>query len=170
MLATEQAVFQVPAGEGETILVMTDLCTIKARQPAGPGAFALSEVTTPPGGGPPGLHRHPDQETFYVLEGRYRFDTMQGGQRVSLEAGRGAVIHIPSRVWHNYQNIGTEPGKQLVLLQPGDLIEFFRELGLAVTDRNNLPRPAGPPDLARLMAITEKHHVEMLSKPGTKGD
>ncbi len=165
MLVMAQAMSQIGRDEGESILVMTDLVTVKLRSQEGPGAFVLTEVSSPPQGGPPGLHRHPDQETFYVLEGMFRFDTLQGGQPTSVEARAGTVIHIPSMAWHNYKNVGQAPGKLLVILQPGEMIDFFRELGVPVTDRTNLPRPSGPPDMQRVMAITAKHHVEMMRPP-----
>ena len=166
MIDTPEALRHVPAGEGETLQVMLDQSTLKVRRREPGSAFALSEVATPPQGGPPGLHRHPDQETFYVLEGRYRFDTLHDGQPRSLEAGPGDVVHIPSLVWHNYKNIGATPGKQIVILQPGDLIDFFLELGVPVSDKANPPRPSGPPDMARIAAIMRKHHVEMMDRAG----
>ena len=112
---------------------------------------------------------HLDEETFFVREGVYRFDTLGQGERHSLEATSGAVVHVPSLAWHNYKNVGQTPGKLVVLVQPGDLIDFFRELGIPVTDRTNLPRLAGPPDLARVAAITKKHHVEMMGTSESNG-
>ena len=163
MEVSDAAVTYIPTGEGDSILVMTDLVTVKVRSKVDGAAFAFSEVSTPPLGGPPALHRHPDQETFYVLEGMFRFDTIQDDRPSSVEATSGAVIHIPGMVWHNYKNIGKTPGKLLVLLQPGGMIEFFKELGVAVGDQANPPRPSGPPDMARAMAIMQKHHVEILA-------
>ncbi len=162
MPVTDKEMTFVSSGEGEAILVMTDLVTVKARSENVDGAFVLAEVSSPPQGGPPMLHRHPDEETFYVLEGIFRFETMQDNQVQSVEATAGSVLHIPSMVWHNYKNIGSVPGKLIAVMKPGDMIDFFRELGIPVTDTSNLPRPSGPPDMQRVMAITRKHHVEML--------
>jgi len=162
MPTTEQAMFHILNGVGESILVVSDLVTVKIRGQNSGGAFVLTEVSTPPQGGPPGLHRHSDQETFYVLESVYRFDTQQGDRPSSLEATCGSVIHIPSMVWHNYKNIGQVPGKLMVVLQPGNMLDFFRELGVVVSDKTNLPRPSGPPDMQRVMAIMKKHHVEIM--------
>jgi len=161
----DQGLSHIPASEGESILVMTDLVTVKVPSQATGGIFVLTEVITQPQGGPPMLHRHPDQETFYVLEGRFRFDMLQADQPSSIEAVPGSVIHIPSMTWHNYQNIDTTSGKLLVVMQPGDMLDFFRELGIAVTDRTSLPQPSGPPDMQRIMAITKKHQVEMRMPP-----
>lgn len=168
MSTTRNALSLVAASEGENILVITDLLTVKVQSEDTKGMYAVTEVSTPPQGGPPGLHRHPSQETFYILEGTVRFDTMQDGQPHSLEVTPGSVVHIPSMTWHNYKNIGATPSKMLAILQPGDMLDFFRELGIPVTDKTNLPRPSGPPDMQRVKAITQKHHVEMMGPPPQK--
>jgi quercetin dioxygenase-like cupin family protein len=165
MSVTDQRISYLSGHEGETILVMTDFVTIKFRGEDGDGIFVLAEVVSPPQGGPPMLHRHKDEETFYVLDGLFRFDTLQENHLDSITTTPGSVIHIPSMVWHNYKNIGATPGKLLVVLQPGDMVDFFRELGVAVMDKTNFPRPAGPPDMQRVMAITKKYHVEMMEPP-----
>ena len=128
-MATDDSLAYVAPGEGEAILVMADLVTVKVRNDKGDNPFALTEVSTPPQGGPPSLHRHLDAETFYVIEGRFRFDTMQGDQPSSVEGGPGTVVHIPSMVWHNYKNVGETSGRMAALLQPGDMIDFFPRVG-----------------------------------------
>lgn len=165
MPTAEQAMLHLPTGVGESILVMSDLVTVKIRGQDSGGAFVVTEVSTPPQSGPPGLHRHPDQETFYVLEGTYRFDTLQGERRSSFEATRGSVVHIPSMVWHNYKNIGQVPGKVLVVLQPGNMLDFFRDLGIVVSDTSSIPQPAAPPNIQRVTAIVRKHSVEIWKGP-----
>ena len=164
-MSNNEALTCIAPGDGESILVMTDLVTVKVRGQNSGERFALTEVLTPPRGGPPLLHRHRDAETFYILEGSFRFDTLQDGQIMSIEAAPGSVVHIPSLVWHNYKNITATHSKMMVVLQPGEMIDFFRELGVPATGETNTPRPSGPPDMHRVMEIQEKHHVESLNLP-----
>jgi mannose-6-phosphate isomerase-like protein (cupin superfamily) len=161
---TSNTLTHIAPGLGESIQVMTDRVTVRLQGESSYGPFALVEVSTPPQGGPPALHRHADQEVFRVLQGTFRFDTIADGQPASVEATAGSVVLIPSMVWHNYRNIGDTPGTLLVVLQPGDMISFFRELGTPAAGAGSTPRPPGPPDRSRVVAIAEKHHVELMER------
>lgn len=164
-MANHDALTCLAPGDGELILVMTELVTVKVRGENSGGRFVLTEVSTPPQGGPPMMHRHFDEETFYIFEGFYRFDTLQDDQIMSIEAVTGSVVHIPSLVWHNYKNTGAVLGKMMVVLQPGDMINFFRELGVTAKVETNTPPKLEPPDMLRILEIQKKHHVESLNIP-----
>ena len=66
------------------------------------GALDVGELLVAPGVGPPEHIHHANDETFYVLDGTFRF-TVAGQQHV---AEAGAFIFIPRGVPHAWQNIG----------------------------------------------------------------
>lgn len=54
-----------------------------------------------PGTGP-GLHKHPYEETFIILEGRGRYTVGLD----EVEAGEGEIIVVPPETPHKFVNIG----------------------------------------------------------------
>jgi quercetin dioxygenase-like cupin family protein len=77
------------AGEGAQVRLITDLVTTKALAADTGGAYSLFEVLTPPAGGcPPHTQRYED-ETVYVLAGRYGF--LLGEE--TLEMGPGEYVY-----------------------------------------------------------------------------
>lgn len=152
----------IPAGEGTTLLVITDLVTFKLRNVDTRGAFFLAEVLVQPRGGVP-LHRHPAQETFYIIEGEFDFSTMQDGQTSTIHATTGAVLTVPSGIGHGYVNVGAAPGRMLFLLSPaGKSEQFFEEIGTPVQDPSSPPSSPAFPDRERLVAAMRRFQVEMI--------
>jgi quercetin dioxygenase-like cupin family protein len=151
--ATVQPRYQWPNG-GKQMRFMTDLVTIKAAAAETGGVYSLFEMETPPAGGcPPHTQRY-DDETFYVLEGRYTF--VLGDEEVEL--GAGGYVFVPRGTPHGFTNAGAAPARMLVLITPGGIQEtFFDEVG-ELTDRS-----AGEPDLARVLAVAPKYGVEFAS-------
>ncbi|UYQ93189.1 cupin domain-containing protein [Chitinophaga horti] len=76
-------------------------------------------------GGPP-LHLHPHQdETFYIVEGRYLFQV--GEEQFTLQAGD--TIFLPRNVPHTFAQL-TDQGKMFFFFQPsGKMEDFFRAIG-----------------------------------------
>ena len=69
-------------------------------------------------------------------------------------ATRGGTVH-------RYENVGTKPGKVLVILTPAGFEKFFAEIGKPVA---SLTGPTGPPELesiAHLLAIAPKYGLEV---------
>jgi hypothetical protein len=54
------------------------------------------------------LHRHYDEEGFFILEGRYRFQ--RGDQQ--LELGPGDFVHVPRPTPHPFEAL--EPSRALI--------------------------------------------------------
>ncbi|HEX8530654.1 MAG TPA: cupin domain-containing protein [Cytophagales bacterium] len=145
------------AGAGVHLLFGTDVVTIKATSHDTSGRMLVLEVTVPPGGGPPVLHRHAYTETFYFLAGTFRVSTAGDDYRLrTFEAEAGDTVTVPSRVWHNFRNTGTTPGRFLVVHSPADMEPLLQELGVPVADPLHPPRPAGPPSAAEMQLLLER--------------
>jgi quercetin dioxygenase-like cupin family protein len=150
---------------GVTYLVLNDLVTIKVPGRETDRAYTVYEVTVPPGGGPPGIHQHPPQETFYILEGEFEFAGITNSALERQVATTGAVVHIPSGAAHGFKNVGAATGRLLAIASPAGHEEFAAELGLRVTDRNHLPQLVNPLDMAYIRAIVAKYGIERVRLP-----
>jgi mannose-6-phosphate isomerase-like protein (cupin superfamily) len=121
-------------GDGEALWFVGQRITYKVRGKA--GEATIFELVVGPHGGAP-LHRHRTQdETHYILEGRYRFQC--AGDTVLAEPG--AVVHVPKGVPHGFTNLGSEPGTILCIeTHPGPLEAFFDDVGEPVADGDSSP-------------------------------
>jgi mannose-6-phosphate isomerase-like protein (cupin superfamily) len=141
-------------GDGPLIQVNGDEVTIKISSRDTGGAFTVFEGRTRPLHGPP-LHLHRDQdESWYILEGQYRFEV--DGQEIY--AGAGSTVFAPRGSRHTFQNIGSIPGRMVTTVVPGGLDNFFEELA-AASARGTIP------DLAKMLPIFEKYKLELLGPP-----
>lgn len=155
----EQTVTHSPDGEGKTIwMVGTDLMTFKATGEDTGGAFALFDSLVLPGGGPPPhIHRR-EAESFYVLEGEFEF---LAGNRW-IKAAPGSFVHVPIGSLHTLKNAGDSVGRLLTLVVPAGLDRFFEEAGEPGTDTSS---PPGPPDVEKLLKISERYGIEFPPPP-----
>jgi quercetin dioxygenase-like cupin family protein len=80
-------------------------------------------VHASPGGGP-GLHHHPYEETFFVLEGSVTFTA--GDE--TIEAGTGQIVVVPADTAHGFVNSGDDV-LRMVTIHPSDHViqEFLEE-------------------------------------------
>ena len=139
------------SGEGRSIWVAGDRYTIKASGEDTGGAFALIEERVPPGGGPPPHVHHREDEAFYVLEGQVRFVGADG----SRVLGPGGVAFLPRGVPHGFRVEGEAPARILLIATPAGFASFVDGLCEPAP-------PAGPPDMAALMAAAARHDLEIL--------
>lgn len=141
-------------GEGKRLTVMTDAITVKAATSETGGAFALYEAETPPSGGcPPHVQRY-DDESIFVIEGRY--SVLIGERQVDL--GPGGYAFIPRGTVHAFANPGPEPARMLVVVSPGGIHEqFVDEVG------DHADRAAWEPDMAKVLSVAPKYGVEFES-------
>ncbi len=139
------------------LLFGTDVVTVKATSHDTSGRMLVLEVTVPPGGGPPLLHRHAYTETFYFLSGTFRVSTAGDDYRLrTFQAETGDTVTVPSRVWHNFRNTGPTPGRFLVVHSPADMEPLLQELGIPVADPLHPPLPTGPPSEAQMQQLLER--------------
>jgi mannose-6-phosphate isomerase-like protein (cupin superfamily) len=141
-----QTIHVAQAGQGEHLLVGTDVVTIKASGQETSDRMLIIEVLVPPGGGPPALHRHAYAEVFYILEGDFEISTADADNQLStVKSKPGDTLAIPSLIWHNFKNVGTTPGKFLAVHSPAGMEAFAREVGTPIEDPLLPPQPTEPP-------------------------
>lgn len=158
-----------PAGQGEHLLVISDVVTIKVAGDQTDGQLVVVEVMTPPGGGPPILHRHRQAESFSILDGEFEVTIADQERRTqTFYLTAGDTCAIPPMVWHTYKNVGTAPGRFIAAMSPSGLELFFRELGLPLAEPRLPPPAAEPPSeeqRRQLMAIITKHMEVLVPEP-----
>lgn len=120
----------------EQLIVLTDLITVWSDATDTHGKYAVFEERVPPLAGPP-PHHHPDEEIFYIIEGEFEF--MLNDFSNTFKAMPGSVVHVPSNALHTFKNMGSAEGLMVVLLSPGNLINYFREIGTRVKQGAPIP-------------------------------
>lgn len=142
--------------QGESPILVPQIgLTLRVRVPPQSTGNVLTciETVNAPGFGPP-LHRHPETEIFYVLEGRYLFEV--GGNRFIAEVGD--VITAPGGIAHAFVNITERPARQFIQILPGmDATAFFIGLGEVMR--------YGKPDIDALNAFGQRWQVEFVGPP-----
>jgi len=120
------------------------------------GAFLLTEIDIPPGGGPP-LHRHTrEDELFIVLEGELAFRV---GEQ-TLHAKAGAVVFGPRGLPHTFKNCTGQRVRAMVFVTSPVSEGFFRSFG------EPLPGTTAPPPddviIERIMKLAPEYGIEIL--------
>ena len=135
------------------------------------GRFALWEGVLPLGAAPP-LHSHPQDETFYVLEGEITAWLVEpelandeadppawvksGGRR----CGPGAVVFAPGGAPHTFR-VESDTARMLFLSTPAGIEEYVRALGEPARWPWLQPPPDGPRVPAERVAAVE-HDLRMV--------
>ena len=107
---------------------------------ASDGRFALIEFLFPRHASPP-LHTHPQDESYFVLDGRL---TLQAAdERFELATGGAAVV--PMEVAHTFR-VESETARVLVLSTPAGLERMIRDGSVPATAASlppsDTPRPS----------------------------
>lgn len=126
--------------------------------------YSLMEFMVPVNVSPP-VHTHPQDETFFMLEGSM---TVHLGEERFL-AEPGATVHIPAGVKHTWRS-DTETVRWLVLSIPAGIDRLFRDLSVPATAATLPPpdAPVLPPDeIERVMAA---HHHDNFGPPIEPGE
>jgi mannose-6-phosphate isomerase-like protein (cupin superfamily) len=162
-MQTHEKQIQVLRSSQETLYqALSDQFRIKASSEDTDEAYTMLEVIVPPGGGPPGLHTHPQQETFYILEGTFAIDTLHNGKPGSVVVNAGDSVHVPGMAPHNYRNIGNITGRFLSVQAPGGFDRFVLELSIPVTDPANPPPLSELPSMPQIIEICMRHNVNFV--------
>ena len=122
------------------------------------GAFFLSEISVPPGGGPPPHVHSREDESFHILEGTL---TIQVGKD-TITASPGDLAFLPRGIVHSFKNTGDATAKALVLITPAGLENYFAEVFDPDEDRSSAPPPPSKAMLARAMSAAPRYGLELL--------
>jgi len=151
------------AGDGERLWFLGTLATIRVPGEAVDGRFAVIEFLFPRAASPP-LHTHPQDESFFVLDGH--LTVRSGEEHFKLSTGDLAVV--PLGTPHTFR-IDSETARMLVLSTPAGIERFVREASTPAEAVSlppaNTPRPA--PD--ELEQIAARHGQTFLGPPLVAG-
>jgi len=103
---------------------------------------------------PPHTHTQED-ESFYVIKGE--IDYTVGGRVFNVNPGNW--IFLPRNIQHSFKVI-TETAEVLMHLSPGGFEKYFIEMSEPAGEMAIPPRPQGPPDIDRLVAIASKYGIQ----------
>ncbi len=137
MTAEPQAV----SGHVESLWFLGTIARIKLSGEQTDGRFALWDGELPRGASPP-LHSHPQDETFYVLDGEV---TVWLGDDEPKLCRQGAVAFAPAGVPHSFR-IESDTARLLFLSTPAGIEEYV----LALAEPAQWPWLQPPPDSPRV--------------------
>lgn len=134
----------------------TDDVVVHATSAETGGTLFAVEVTMPPGGGPPVMHRHDPGEVYLVLEGEFTFYTQDdAGSARRRTAGTGEVVALPGGTPHTIRNESACPARAFVVHAPGGPMEGFM---YAVAEQSQHQ----PPTMDQVLAIASLNGITLL--------
>jgi quercetin dioxygenase-like cupin family protein len=109
--------------------------------------FAVAYARAPKGCGA-ALHRHPTEEVFVTLKGRWEIYWLEGDSERSVILGPGDIVNVPIGIYRGFRNASDDPDATLIAIiggpDPGkvdwhpSVIDEARKTGLSVDDDGNL--------------------------------
>lgn len=140
---------RVFAAGGEALWFLGTVARLKLTGEQTGGRFALWEGVLPHGASPP-LHSHPQDETFYVLDGELTAwivdpAALDGDwvESCAQECRQGAVIFAPADVPHSFR-VESDTARLLFLSTPAGIEDYVRTLAEPARWPWLQPPPDGP--------------------------
>jgi quercetin dioxygenase-like cupin family protein len=109
--------------------------------------FAIAYARGPKGCGA-ALHRHPTEEVFVTLKGKWEVYWLESEVERSVTLEPGDIVNVPIGVYRGFRNASEDPQSTLMAIvggpDPGkvdwhpSVIEEAHKTGLAVDDEGNL--------------------------------
>jgi quercetin dioxygenase-like cupin family protein len=153
---TIAAPFKLSPEEGEAHWWTGALATIKITAEQTGGRMSIVEVACPDGyETPPHVH-HAEEESFWILEGRFTFTVAD----VEIPAAPGDFVFGPRDVPHRFR-VDQGPARLLYVFTPGGFEGFVREAGVPALERT-VPPADVQPDLETLPSIAARYGAELL--------
>jgi mannose-6-phosphate isomerase-like protein (cupin superfamily) len=152
--------FTVAAKQGRALWHLGALITFKALGEETDGQFWALEGLADEHMAVP-LHAHSrEEEVWYVLEGEITFTI---GDETST-VGPGSFAYIPRGVPHTFQ-VRSKTARWFGIGTPAGLDQWFFETGEPAKELVLPPPPAGPPDVAAIVASLQAYGTETLGPP-----
>lgn len=161
---------------GERLWFLGTLARMKLDGRDTGGRFALWEGVLPHGAAPP-LHSHPQDETFYLLEGEltaWLVETELANDQTNppnwvktcaQRCGPGAVVFAPGGVPHTFR-VESDTARMLVLSTPAGIDDYIRALGEPARWPWLQPPADGPRvDAERIAAVEDELGVVRHGPP-----
>lgn len=160
MSAKEQKIVTVATEEGLQVQIAGGSYRIVVSGKQTNGAYAIIEMTVPPGAGPV-PHAHPDfEESFYVLEGEVHFRSASG----TYVASKGALVAIPKGgAVHHFKNRSERPAKLLCTVIPAGLDDYFIQLSAYLNKAQNDTTLSPYDQQAAIQHISEQYGQQLFS-------
>lgn len=130
------------------------LLTILATAEETGGALGLVLASGRRGAGPPPHTHRNEDETFYFLKGE---GTFYVGDE-AIKAVPGTCIFLPRGIEHWF-TIDSDEATALNLITPGGFEGYFKEMSAPAQSLTLPPPPSGPPDIAKLVAVSARYGV-----------
>lgn len=127
-------------GEGDARWFLGTLATIKVDGDDSAGRLAVWEALLPKDAAPP-LHKHPEDETFYVLEGQMTLWLGSESRRILP----GSLAYVPGGVPHTFI-VESETSRVLMLSTVAGIERFIRGLSEPAKRRELPPDDVFPSD------------------------
>lgn len=147
----------VSATEGDARWWLGSLAVIKATAADTDGQMTIIEITEPPGAEAPLHVHHREDEAFWILEGSVTFEV---GDNV-INASTGDYIFGPRDIPHRY-TVGAAGCRMLFILTPGGFEHVVMALSEPAASQTLPPPSDEEPDFEQLVAIGERHGIEMM--------
>lgn len=127
------------------------------------GLFSLLQMTEIKGLEPPPHTHTREDETFLLLTGEIAFSV----NNKTYHAVAGDTMFLPRNIRHSFKVL-TAQAEVLILLSPGGFEQFFIEMSEPAPEMKPAPLPSGPPDIAKLIAVSGKYGVKFpeIKSPG----
>jgi quercetin dioxygenase-like cupin family protein len=134
----EQEVEPLVVSEAEDLWFLGTLSRVLLDGEQTGGRFAAIEILFPKGASPP-LHSHPQDETFYILDGEA---TVWIEDRSEL-CRAGAIVFAPGGTPHSFRVL-SDTARMLVLSTPAGIERYVRALSEPAAWPWLQPPPDGP--------------------------
>lgn len=125
--------------------------------------LGVALVTQPPGVATP-LHRHTrEAEAFFMLEGHMQY---RAGDDV-FDLHPESFIYLPAGVPHAFRIRGDAPARFLAIVEPGQLLHLYDEVGIPAAERR-LPGEDGlSPDveIPKWRETAPRYGLEVVGPP-----
>ena len=148
----DQSISKIQSGAdrfGESRSLGISRIAFKLSSLDGDSLFIIENTFDARGGPAKHLH-HAQNEWFYCIEGKFRFEV--GSSKIELNPGDSLLA--PMKVAHVWAYVGDKTGRILIAFSPAGKMEaFFR----GVTKANAMP-PQDP-------ALWHEHGMELLGPP-----